>query len=76
MSTLGGYLLTFPVLIVVYKNVQDEMKVELKEMKDKITGMERKQDQTKVSHDYWVNIYLYYPGSWLVDHNIDNNGRQ
>ena len=52
MSTLGGYLFTIPVLIVVYKNVQDEMKVELKEMKDKITGMERKQDQTKVSHDY------------------------
>jgi hypothetical protein len=52
MSTSGGYLFTFPVLIVVYKNVQDEMKVELKEMKDKITGMERKQDQTKVSHDY------------------------
>ena len=56
MSTLGGYLFTIPVLIVVYKNVQDEMKVELKEMKDKITGMERKQDQTKVCHDYWVII--------------------
>ena len=69
MSTLGGYLFTFPVLIVVYKNVQDEMKVELKEMKDKMTGMERKQDQTKVCHDYWVIIYLYYPGSWLVDYN-------
>ena len=53
MSTLGGYLFTFPVLIVVYKNVQDEMKVELKEMKDKITGMERKQDQTNVSRDYF-----------------------
>jgi hypothetical protein len=53
MSTLGGYLFTFPVLIVVYKNVQDEMKVELKEMKDKITGMERKQDQTKVIRDYF-----------------------
>ena len=37
---------------IVYKNVQDETKVELKEMKDKITGMERKQDQTKVSHKY------------------------
>jgi hypothetical protein len=32
------------------------MKVELKEMKDKITGMERKQDRTKVCHDYWVII--------------------
>jgi hypothetical protein len=53
MSTLGEYLLIFPVLIVVYQNVQDEMKVELKEMKDKITGMERKQDQTKVCHDYF-----------------------
>jgi hypothetical protein len=73
MSTLGGYLFTFPVLIVVYKNVQDEMKVELKEMKDKITGMERKQDRTKVCHDYWVIIYLYCPGSWLVDY---NNERQ
>jgi uncharacterized membrane protein (DUF106 family) len=52
MSTLGGYLLTFPVLIVVYQNVQDEMKVELKEMKDKMTAMERKQDRTMVSHDY------------------------
>jgi hypothetical protein len=73
MSTLGGYLFTIPVLIVVYKNVQDEVKVELKEMKDKITGMERKQDQTKVCRDYWVIIYLYYPGSWLVDY---NNERQ
>jgi hypothetical protein len=49
------------------------MKVELKEMKDKITGMARKQDHTKVCHDYWVIIYLYYPGSWLVDY---NNERQ
>jgi hypothetical protein len=73
MSTLGGYLFTIPVLIVVYKNVQDEMNVELKEMKDKMTGMERKQDRTKVCHDYWVIIYLYYPGSWLVDY---NNERQ
>ena len=73
MSTLGGYLFTFPVLIVVYKNVQDEMKVELKEMKDKMTGMERKQDQTKVSRDHWVIIYLYYPSSWLFDY---NNERQ
>jgi hypothetical protein len=29
------------------------MKVDLNEMKDKITGMERKQDQTKVSRDYF-----------------------
>ena len=30
------------------KHSQAQMKVDLKEMKDKITGMERKQDRTKV----------------------------
>jgi hypothetical protein len=35
------------------KHSQAQMKVDLNEMKDKITGMERKQDQTKVSRDYF-----------------------
>jgi hypothetical protein len=53
MSIVGGYLCTFPVLIVVYQNVQDQVKVDLNEMKDKITGMERKQNQMKVRQDYF-----------------------
>jgi hypothetical protein len=34
------------------KHSQAQMKVDLSEMKDKITGMERKQDRTMVFLDY------------------------
>jgi hypothetical protein len=37
---------------------QDEMKVELNEMKDKITGMEQTQGRMKVRQDYFSSLQL------------------
>ena len=43
---------------MLFVSTQDEMKVELNEMKDKITGMERTQGRMKVRQDYFSSLQL------------------